>query len=188
VGIGDPAKWGVQCRDKAITALQVDDWHAAYEWAKSWIMGGGGNWIVEPWLVYAASGVLHGQPRIATHSVDLALGHWISEPADRAILFWVRGCVIRSHLHDPKTALSDLEAAQPSAAAWLGPRVAIALDQCRHEASLSRERKPSVGHAAQDFKALEFNYPMQEPPRVPWLPAGSLPTVWKAVVLHISVS
>lgn len=87
--------------------------------AKGWIGGGGGAWIVDPWLVYVGSALLQGQPRSATHSTDLAVRVWIAEPANRAILRWVRGDVIRRRLNDPKTALEDLTASvNPSQRGW----------------------------------------------------------------------
>ena len=45
---------------------------AAHRWAKGWIGQGGGAWIVDPWLVYAASAIMNGQRRNAVHSIDLA--------------------------------------------------------------------------------------------------------------------
>jgi len=179
--IVDPAKSGLECRDRAVAALCAQDWHAAYEWAKSWIMRGGGAWIAEPWLVYAASAVLHGQPRTAVHSIDLALSHWIADPADRAVLRWVRGCVIRVHLHDPRTALVDFEAAHEAAPEWLVERVAEVARKCRDEAAASRKRKPAVANAPEQLK------PSTAPvaPQVVWIAPGSVPSVWDAVSAHI---
>jgi len=61
-------------RDRPVQATEPSacegDWHRAYEAAKSWIVGGGGAQLPDPWLVYAASALLHGQPRIAVHSID----------------------------------------------------------------------------------------------------------------------
>ena len=130
-----------------IDALEKRDWNDAYASAKWWIGAGGGAWIVDPWLVYAASALLHGQPRNATHSMDLALGVWIPQPANRAILRWVRGDVIRRRLNDPKTALADLAAAADDAPAWLIQRALEDRDACASEAFASRKRKPSVGPA-----------------------------------------
>jgi hypothetical protein len=76
----DPVAPGAEYRREALAALSADDWHRAYEWAKGWIRGGGGAWILDPWLVYVASSLLQGQPRTAVQSLDLALKHWIVEP------------------------------------------------------------------------------------------------------------
>jgi len=177
----DRAKWGLECRDRAVAALRAEDWHQAYEWAKSWIGRGGGAWLVEPWLVYAASAVLHGHPRTAVHSIDLALSHWISDPADRAVLRWVRGCVIRVHLHDPKAALADFEAAHEAAPEWMLERVAEVAIKCRDEAAVSRKRKPAVVNAPDQLKPSTARVV----PRVAWIAPGSVPTVWDAVSAQI---
>jgi hypothetical protein len=93
-------------------ALEAGDWHEAYRWAKGWIGSGGGARSVEPWLVYMASSLLHGQPRGAVNSADLALKHWIRAKKARAVIRYARGEVIRLHLRDPKTALDDLRASR----------------------------------------------------------------------------
>jgi hypothetical protein len=134
-------------RTEALSALRADDWHGAYRWAKGWIGQGGGAWIVDPWLVYAASALMNGQPKTAVHSIDLALRSWIAEPADRAILRWVRACVIQVRLKDPKTALLDFEDARAHAPDWLRAAVDASRERCAAEASASRKRKPAVGKA-----------------------------------------
>jgi hypothetical protein len=125
--------------------------------------------------------VLHGQPRTAVHSIDLALSHWVSDPADRAVLRWVRGCVIRVHLHDPRAALVDFEAAREAAPEWLVERVVEVAKICRNEAAASRKRRPSVVNAPDQLK------PSTAPvaPPVVWIAPGSVPTVWDAVSAQI---
>jgi hypothetical protein len=140
-------QWGDHCRLDAVASLESGDWHGAYISAKSWIASGGGARIVDPWLVYAASALMHGQPRTAIHSIDIALQHWISAPADRAILHWARGCIVRETLRDPKTAKTDLETAATNAPEWLVARLAAASVACDEEALHSRKRKRSVNDA-----------------------------------------
>jgi hypothetical protein len=137
-------------------ALRAGDWHEAYRWAKGWIGLGGGARTVEPWLVYVASALLHGQPRTATHSCDLALKNWLGEPDQRAVILYVRGEVIRRHLRDPKTAQSDLDLAVGDAPPWLRPLAEDARTRCRTEATSSRKRKPSVGPPPEFKSAGDF--------------------------------
>jgi hypothetical protein len=59
-------------RELAVESLDQDDWYGAYCWAKGWI-GHGGAGLLDPWLVYVASALIHRRPRTASHSVDLAL-------------------------------------------------------------------------------------------------------------------
>jgi hypothetical protein len=94
----DPVAPVAEFRKEAIAALEAGDWYGSYQWAKGWISSGGGARIVDPWLVYVASALLHGHPRTAVHSTDLALKHWIPEAEDRAILLWIRGDVVRRRL------------------------------------------------------------------------------------------
>jgi len=137
----DPAD---EYRAKVRDALSAKDWQAVYAWTKGWVGQAGGAWLPEAWLAYAASGLLHGQPRVAVRSVDLGLGNWIEDQADRSILLWARGSVVMRYLDDPKTALADLENAAPSAPPWLAPHVIEDTAACRTAAAMSRKRKPSV--------------------------------------------
>jgi len=159
-----------------IDALEAQDWYEAYASAKWWIGAGGGAWIVDPWLVYVASSLLHGQPRQATHSTDLALKVWIPQPANRAILRWVRGDVIRRRLNDPKTALADVSAAAEAAPAWLIQRALVDRDACAVEADASRKKKPSVGPAP-DYQGPGSTANTVARP-VSTRPDGAQPYVW----------
>jgi hypothetical protein len=163
-----------------IAALEAGDWYDGYSTAKWWIAAGGGAWIVDPWLVYAASALLQGQPRQATHSLDLALRVWIPQPANRAILHWVRGDVIRRRLSDPKTALADLAAAAEGAPEWLLERGVADRNACAIEASGSRKRKPSVGPAP-DYRGPGTTGDTVAR-QVSFRPDGSEPLVWHAVL------
>ena len=149
----EPVGTEAEYRAAVQAALAADDWHRAYQWAKGWIAHGGGAWIVEPWLVYAATSFMMGQPRTAVHSLDLALKHWLHEPGDRAVLRWVRGSIVRTHLADPKTALPDLETALSDAPAWLAERCHVSRDECAKAALTSKKRKASVV-AARLFEEL----------------------------------
>ncbi len=131
-------------RDKISDALTAKDWHAVYACTKGWVGQGGGAWLPEAWLTYAASALLHGQPRIAVRSLDLGLQNWITDQADRSILLWARGSVILRYLDDPKTALPDFEAAATSAPDWLAHLLGHDAAACRASAATSRKRKPSV--------------------------------------------
>jgi hypothetical protein len=177
----DPLAPGSEYRKLAVAALEAGDWHGAYRWAKGWI-GGGGAWIVDPWLIYVASALRHGQPRGAVHSTDLALKHWIPESEDRAILLWIRGEVVRRRLNDPKTALPDLASAAESAPSWLAAQAAADREACEIEAASSRKRKPSVGPAP-EYKGLgtAAETVARPSPHV----VGSRPAVWDAVIARL---
>jgi hypothetical protein len=69
--VSGPTDLEHEYRERALRALVAGDWHDAYRWAKGWIGRGGGAWIVDPWLVYAASALLHRQPRSAIHQRPL---------------------------------------------------------------------------------------------------------------------
>ena len=125
-----------------VEALTNGDWREAARWAKGWIGSGGGARSVEPWLADVASSLLRGEGRTAVHSCDLALKHWLERPDQRAVMYYVRGEVVRRKLRDPKTAQADFDAATPAAPDWL--KVAEAQVACREEALVSRKRKPSV--------------------------------------------
>ena len=176
---GDVAVWGRDCREHAEIALLADDWRGVYDWTKSWVGWGGGAWLPDSWLLYAASALLKGEPRNAVHSLDLGLGMWIEGPADRALLTWCRGVLVWAVLRDPKTALSDLEAAAGSLPAWLGMDVGSQLQACRASAESSRKRvasvkpRPSLAIPAsgRDFVA----------PQVDVHADGDEPTVWRWV-------
>jgi hypothetical protein len=170
-------------REKAINALAAGAWHDAYQWAKGWISSGGGAWIVDPWLVYAASAQLHGQPRSAVHSIDLALAHWITEPRDRAILLWVRGGIVRLHLKDPRSALADLTAAAAEAPAWLADDAEASRQASSLEASASRKRKATIGPAPEYRGPGPAGDTMARP--ISRRLAGARPLVWDAVVPHL---
>ena len=180
--VRDPVAPEAEFRKEAIAALAAGDWYASYQWAKGWIRGGGGAWIVDPWLVYVASALLHGQPRTAVHSTDLALKHWIPEAEDRAILLWIRGEIVRRRLNDPKAALANLASAAESAPSWLAEQAAADHQACEIEASASRKRKPSVG-SAPDYEGpgTAVHTVARRSPH----PVGERPAVWDAVIARL---
>jgi hypothetical protein len=166
--------FGERMRVAAEAALEQGDWHRAYEAAKARIGNGGGGARSDPWLVYAASALIHGQPRIAIRALDLALSHWVAPQPDRAILRAVRGWTILESLRDPNTAAEDFVAAEGSAPGWLTPTINAGLERSRVEGAVSRKRKPSASPAPQSLTA--------PPPQVPrgsaYRQAGSIPSVW----------
>jgi hypothetical protein len=133
-------------RTRASAALEADDWHGAYRWAKGWI-GGGGAGLVDPWLVYVASSLLQGQPRGATHSMDMALASWFDSAPDRAVLHLVRSRIVWRWLRDSKAALLDLELAKAGAPLWLAEEIDSDEASMRADAATSRKRKPAVSPA-----------------------------------------
>jgi hypothetical protein len=141
---GDVARWGEECRAKALEGLDAEDWRPVYGWTKSWIGWGGGACIPDTWLLYAVSALIQGKPRISVHSLDLGIGIWLAGEADRAVLTWCRGAIVMDRLADPKTALLDLETCHDLVPQWLSPRSAARLEMCREEAPKSRKRVPSV--------------------------------------------
>jgi hypothetical protein len=155
--------------------LAADDWHGAYSWAKAWI-GSGGAFIVDPWLAYAASAILHRQPKTAVHSLDLGLKSWIKDERDRAVLRFVRGALVLVHMKDPKTALVDLEVAELPV--WLDG--SAALTRCRAEAPLSKKCKPSVT-AAPDYAGSKSLHATVAPSHAKRKPGARSP-IWVEVV------
>ena len=168
------ADFGAETRRLAIDACGRDDWRGVHDWTKAWISRGGGAWVIDAWLMYVASGLLHGQPRISVRSADLALGTWIESEQDRAVLLWVRGAVIHEKLNDPKTAVTDYGDALKHAPEWLLDRAQQDLARCSADAETSRKRKPSVAPAPvfapgnRDFVAAAADVP----------PPGARPMVW----------
>ncbi|WP_207009612.1 hypothetical protein [Nocardioides aromaticivorans] len=140
----DVSRWGADCRAKALAALGASDWRGVHEWTKSWIGWGGGAWIPDTWLLYAASALLEGKPRNAVHGLDLGLRVWLAGASDRAALTWLRGLIVMDRLADPKTALIDLEESLELLPNWLRDESADRLERCRDEAARSRKRVPSV--------------------------------------------
>jgi len=141
---GDVVAWGAQCRAKALAGLHAGDWRPVYDWTKSWIGWGGGAWLPDTWLLYAASAILHGQPRTAVHSLDLGIGTWLAGDSDRTLLTWCRGTIVMDRLTDPKTALIDFEDCDGAIPAWLRTQADTRLEDCRVAAPRSRKRTPSV--------------------------------------------
>src|SRR5918994_953932 len=74
------ADFGAETRRLALEAYESGDWYGIYAWTKSWITTGGGAWVVDSWLLYVVSALLHGQPKGAVHSADLALANRIEAP------------------------------------------------------------------------------------------------------------
>jgi hypothetical protein len=181
--VKEPAASGAEYRREALAALEADDWHSAYLWAKGWNGRGGGVWIVDPWLVGVASALMRGQPRNAVHALDLALRYWIPERLDRAILRWVRGDVIRRRLNDPKSALADLIAAAQDAPDWLRPTALADRDACANEAGTSRKRKPSVAGSPEYQGPGTVADVVARPDGVRVV--GARPAVWDAVIARL---
>ena len=170
----DPAAFGAEARQLALSAYEAQDWHGIYLWTKSWITSGEGAWDIDAWLHYVVSALRQGQPRTAVRSVDLALRHWIEAPEDRAILHWVRAAVVHRSLKDPKTALADYAVAKQEAPSWLVKRVDEEALRCASDADTSRKRKPSVEPAPQ-FEPRDRS--SVAPPSTKREP-GAVPTVW----------
>jgi hypothetical protein len=135
-------------RTRAFGALEAGDHHTAYRWAKGWI-GAGGAEHPEPWLVYVAESLMGRRPKGAVHAVDLALRHWVTGHHDRHGLTWLRGCIVRDRLGDPRTALLDLREAAAGLPGWVTDDPLTAVAECEDLAERSRKRVPSVGPAAE---------------------------------------
>jgi len=174
---------GNEFEREALSALSADDWYGAYSWAKGWIGRGGGAWIVDPWLVYAASALIHGQPRTAVHSLDLALANWITDRQDRSILLWVRGTIVRLRLEDPKTAQADFDAAASDTPDWLRPSAEASREACAREAERSRKRKATV-KPAPPHRGPQSVHETVAPPSSHRAP-GTRPPVWDAVMSKV---
>jgi hypothetical protein len=172
------ADFGAETRRLALEAYESRDWYGIYAWTKSWITTGGGAWEVDSWLLYVVSALLHGQPKGAVHSADLALANWIEAPEDRAVLLWVRAYIVHHKLRDPKTALANYDAAAAHAPPWLRERVEGDRSTCIVDAQASRKRKPSVGPAP-TFVATDRDF-VAGPVSIP--EAGSVPSVWDQLV------
>ena len=181
---GDVAGWGNQCRDHALTALDNGDWRGVYEWTKSWVGWGGGAWLPDTWLLYAASAMLKRQPKNAVHSLDLGLKTWIEGPADRAVLVWCRGALVWKVLADPKTAVTDLDLAEPHLPAWLEADVATQVARCQQDARVSRKRVPSV-KPHPELSVPPFGRGFAAPPVVTRAD-GARPQVWDNVARYFS--
>jgi hypothetical protein len=172
-----PQKFGIETKRRAMEAYAVRDWQMIYDWTKSWMMSGGGVWMVDAWLLYVISSLLQGWPRSAVHSVDMALGTWIEAPEDRAILHWVRAAVIHRRMNDPKTAIHDYEAASAASPGWLREQLASDLASCAADAERSRKRKPSVDPAPEFWMSPGIDRDKSGPPTESVEP-GSIPSVW----------
>ncbi len=172
-----PANQADEYRRLITERLAERDWHGAYRWAKGWIGSGGGERLLDPWLTYVASFLIHGHPRTAVHSVDLALRGWIEPQSDRATLYWVRSRVIRFSLADPKTARSDLDVAVGAAPPWLRPQLEVDIPACAEEAVRSRKRKAVVGPAPEFIGTSADALRLESRPKLwavilPFLPDG----------------
>ncbi|GAB3862702.1 hypothetical protein GCM10028801_28730 [Nocardioides maradonensis] len=141
---GDIAAWGRECRDKALAGAAEGDPRAVHDWTKSWIGWGGGAWLPDPWILYTVAGLLEGKPRIAVHSLDIAIRTWLAGASDRAALTWLRGMVISDRLNDPKTALIDLRDAAAQVPGWMTVAPDQRLEECESAAATSRKRVASV--------------------------------------------
>ena len=149
---------GPEFRARTLAYLEAGEGHRAYQWAKSWITSGGAT-HPDPWLVYVASSLLDGKPRNAVHSIDLALGRWLPGAQDRAAFRWLRGCIVRTKLKDPKTALLDLLRAAQSVPDWACSHPDAYVAECQEEAHKSRKKVASVNGA----------WAYSEPPNMPSL-------------------
>ncbi|NMM23756.1 MAG: hypothetical protein HHJ11_09705 [Phycicoccus sp.] len=175
----DSAVWGQHCKDRALEALVKEDWRGVYDWTKSWVGWGGGAWLPDTWLLYAASALLHGQPRSAVHSLDLGLGTWLEGRADRAVLSWCRGCVVWTRLNDPKTALLAFELAVAAPPPWLAAEIDGKIQRCSEAALASRKRVASV-KPSPDFTGFKHVGHTVAPPSIVRAD-GDEPVVWTAV-------
>lgn len=167
-------------REWAAKGLAERDWRTTYEAAKGWVSRAGGAWTTEAWLVYAASGLFHGQPRIGVRSVDLALSTWVRAAPDRSTLLWARASITWRYLADPKTACNDLASAAPDAPAWLLGRLDQDQKGCRDAAAVSRRRKPTV-NAAPEYDGLRVAHDTVAPPVAGHEP-GSKPMLWSLLL------
>ena len=183
---GDVARWGEDCKARAVAALGEGDWRGVYDWTKSWIGWGGGAWLPDTWLLYATSALLKREPKNAVHSLDLGLGIWIEGPADRALMTWCRGVLVWKVLNDPKTAVIDLSAAALQLPAWLEPGRAALLKRCRDDAAASRKRVPSVTPRPELARPAWAQVSVS--PAVGGHPDGVSPQVWAAVAPHFSAA
>lgn len=181
---GDVARWGKECRAKALAGIDAEDWRPVYDWTKSWIGWGGGAWIPDTWLLYAVSALLQGKPRIAVHSLDMGLGTWLAGEADQAVLTWCRGVVVMDRLADPKTALIDLEDCRDSVPQWLRATATGRLETCRAAAPKSRKRVPSV-NPRPAFTGFDKMRRVVAPPAVQ-RQSGEQPGVWMSVERYFS--
>ena len=171
--------WGASSRARALQSLADEDWRGTYEWTKSWVSRGGGAWLPDAWLMYSASALLRGQPKVAIHSLDLGLGTWLSGPLDRAAISWCRGLVVWLQLSDPKTALLDLVPASDLAPLWVGSDLPEQLARCRAEAQRSRKRTPSVKPKPEFLGPDKVLHTVA--PSVGERSDGDEPVVWSAV-------
>jgi hypothetical protein len=173
---GDVGVFGERCRRDALGALAKQEWAGVYECTKSWVGWGGGAWLPDAWILYAASALLKGEPRGAVNSLDLGLRVWIVGPQDRRALVWLRGMVIWRRLNDPKTALLDLDVQAP---AWLAPDPADLVARCAEAAARSRKRVPSV-KPRPALSTPDWAY-ASVAPAVGRRQDGDIPSVWEQV-------
>jgi hypothetical protein len=166
-------------RAKIRAGLSAGDWREVHDWTKGWVGQGGGAWLPEAWLAYAAGGILLGQPRTAVHSVDAGLSNWIVAEADRSILLWARGSLVMRRLADPKTALPDLTVAAEASPTWLAPVLAADTEACEAAAKTSRKRTPSV-KPAPAYEARDFAHD-KVAPSVRHTP-GDQPPLWDELI------
>jgi hypothetical protein len=154
---GDVAKFGAECRAKALDGVTASDWRPIYDWTKSWIGWGGGAWLPDTWILYAVSALLQGKPRIGVHALDLGINTWIDGDRDRSVLTFCRGAIVLQVLVDPKCAEPDLEAAAATVPEWLVAGATERLTECRERTPKSRKRVPSVkprpDHAPPEWRA-----------------------------------
>lgn len=176
---GNVGKWGRECARKALSGVEEQDWRTVHDWAKSWIVWGGGAWRPDPWLLYGVSGLLHRQPRISVGGIDLGLKNWVDRREDRAILTFGRGQVIRTALGDPRTALSDLEFAAANSPRWLARSAERAASECAAEAGTSRKRRASVDPRPEHGRPEYLNNTVAPPARR--LSDGKKPEVWRTI-------
>lgn len=179
---GDVARWGTECRDRALAGVAAGDWRPVYDWTKSWIGWGGGAWVPDTWILYAVSALLQGKPCIAVHGIDLGLRVWLEGETDRAALTWLRGTIVMDRLQDPKTALLDLEDSIDLLPIWLTDHAADRLERCRDEATRSRKRVPSVQPRPRHTGSDQMAYVVA--PAVDERADGHVPTVWPQVATY----
>lgn len=131
-------------------------------------------------MVYAASGVFHGQPRSGVRSIDLALGNWVDAAPNHSILLWARASITWRYLADPKTAELDFSAAAPEAPDWLCGQLEQDQAGYREAAAVSRRRKPTV--AAAPLYADQRVAHDSVAPAVAGYTPGSEPALWSLLL------
>jgi hypothetical protein len=174
-----PAVIASAAREAAVVALETDNWRGAAVAASKLVRDGGEATTPEPWLLYAASAVLHDRPVNAVSSLDVGLRNWVHDPADRAIMLWARATLTQHQLLDPKTALRDFDAARPDCPSWLEDDLAADRKACASKARAKRQLPPEIADHP-DYDPLADRDRASAP--LPGLVPGTCPSTWRSVV------